>query len=153
MRRSILVYMTAAVLSTISTVLVLAADPEIPARGPMPFDGMDADHNGFVSQEEYRHAHEERLQQRGEEQSRYQYRNLDEAPKYADIDSDHDGRVSREEFQAHQQQRSQERHEKREERQHERTERYQERMEHPAGGMMSPGSGMGPGGGMGGGKH
>ena len=111
----------------------------------MPFDGMDADHNGFVSQEEYRHAHEERLQQRSEEQNRYQYRNMDEAPKYADIDSDRDGRVSREEFQAHQQQRSQERQQQREERQHERTERYQERMEHPAGGMMSPGSGMEPG--------
>ena len=144
MKRSVVVYMTAAVLSTISTVLVLAADPAIPAGGPMLFDGMDTDGNGFVSQEEFQAAHGERMQQRTAEQN--QYRHRDEVPKYADIDTDRDGRVSREEFQAHQQQRSQERQQQREERQDERTER-------PAGGMMSPGSGMSPGGGMGSGKH
>jgi Ca2+-binding EF-hand superfamily protein len=131
----------------------VAADPDLPARGPMPFEGMDADHDGFVSQEEYRRAHSERLQQRSEEQNRYQYRNMDEAPRYADIDADHDGRVSREEFQAHQQQRRQERQQQREERQQERMERYQERRESPAGGM-SPGGGVSPpGGSMGGGKR
>lgn len=146
MKRKAIVNITAGVLLALAAGTGFAADPDVPAQGPMPFDGMDADHNGFVSQEEFQHAHSERLQQRSEEQGHYQYRNMDEAPKYADIDTDHDGRVSRAEFQAHQQQRMQERQQKREERQQEHMERYQEHMEHPAGGMS-------PGGGMGGGKR
>ncbi len=148
MKRTRLVTTTAAMLLAVAAGSGFAADPEIPAAGPMPFESMDSDHNGFASQEEYRHAQSVRLQQRSEEQARYQYRNMDKAPGYADIDPDHTGRVSREGFQAHPQQRQQER----EERHQQHMLLQQERMQQPGGGMR-PGGGMNPGGGMGGGKH
>jgi hypothetical protein len=161
MKRTLLANTTAALLLAIATAPAMAADPDVPERGPMPFDGMDADHDGYVSQEEYRHAHSERMQKRSEEQGRYQYRNMDEAPRHADIDTDGDGRVSREEFQAHQQQRMQQRaqersdrQQKRETRQQEMMERHQERVEEMQQKRLeTPAGGMGPGGGMGGGKR
>ena len=167
MKRSLLANSTAAVLLAIATLPAMAADPEVTDRGPMPFDGMDADGNGFVSQEEFRKAHAERTQQRAEAQERHQYRNMDEAPRHADIDTDQDGRVSREEFQVHQQKRMQQRSQERADRQQqhetkrqENMERHQKRVEEmqqkryeqPASGMGS-GGGMGPGSGMGGGKR
>ena len=167
MKHSLLTSSTAAVLLAIVTLPAMAADPEITDGGPMPFDGMDTDGNGFVSQEEFRKAHAERTQQRAEAQERHQYRNMDEAPRHADIDTDRDGRVSREEFQAHQQKRMQQRSRERADRQQqhekqrqENMERHQKRveemqqrrLERPAGGM-GPGTGKGPGGGMGGGKR
>lgn len=148
MKHARLLTTTAAMLLAVAAGSGFAADQEIPAAGSMPFEGMDNDRSGFVSQEEYRHAHSVRLQQRSEEQARYQYRNMDEAPGYADIDPDQDGQVGREEFQAHQQQRQQER----EERHQQHMVLQQERMQHPGGGMK-PGGGTNPGGGMGGGKH
>lgn len=161
MKRSLLVNSTAAALLVIATSPVMAADPEITDRGPIPFDSMDADKDGHVSQEEFHKAHAVRAQKREESQNRYQYRNMDKAPRHADIDTDQDGRVSREEFQVHQQQRSQQRsqeraaHEQQREKQRQKNmERHQEHIkevqqkhpEQPAGGM-SPGGGMGSGGG------
>ena len=150
MKRSLLVNSTAAALLAIATLPAIAADQEMPGRGPMPFDGMDNDRNGYVSQEEFRKAHTERAQQRTEAQERYQYRNMDEAPRHADIDTDQDGRVSRDEFQAHQQKRMQHRESRRQgmsERHQERVEEMrQQRPDRPTGGM-------GSGGGMGGGRR
>jgi len=94
--------------ATLATLLVLtvtpapAADTDMPARGPLPFSGVDADGNGQVSQEEFNRAHTERLQQRT--QSENQYRYMGNAPAFGDIDGNADGGLSREEFQAHQQQ-------------------------------------------------
>jgi hypothetical protein len=161
MKHSLLANSTAAILLAIAALPATAADPEIPERGPMPFDSMDTDRDGFVNQEEFRKAHDERIRQRNEAREQYQYRNMDNAPRHADIDTDEDGRVSREEFQAHQQQRMQRRAEeradheqRREAHRQENKERHQQRIEEmqqkPPG---QPAGGMSPGGGMGGGKR
>lgn len=161
MKHSLLANSTAAILLAIASLPATAADPEIMERGPMPFDSMDTDRDGFVNQEEFRKAHDERIRQRNEAREQYQYRNMDNAPRHADIDTDEDGRVSREEFQAHQQQRMQRRAEeradheqRREAHRQENMERHQQRTEEmqqtPPG---QPASGMSPGGGMGGGKR
>jgi hypothetical protein len=133
---------TAVLLLAVAATPVSAAGPEVSARGPMSFDGMDSDGNGYVDPEEFRHAHRERSEQREGEQSRYLYRNRDEAPKYADIDTDLDGRVSRGEFQAHRLQRRQQREERRLEhikRHQEFLERQQRPVQPPAGGMTRGG--------------
>ena len=157
MKRLSVTSSTAAVLLAIASLPAMAAEPEITDRGPMPFDGMDADGNGFVSQEEFSKAHAERSRQRAESQERYQYRNMDEAPRHADIDNNQDGRVSREEFQAHQQKRMQQRSQQRADRdqQHEKQrqknmDRHQERVkEMQQKPIEQPAAGMGQGGGMG----
>jgi len=139
MKDSAFLHTTAALLLAIASGSCLAADPGVPVRGPMPFESMDTDHDGFVSQEEYRQAFGEREQKRIERPTPYLYRNRDRAPKYEDIDTDHDGRISREELRSHQQQRLKQR-------QQERRQRYQEHLkwqqEHgvPPGGGMPPGS-------------
>jgi hypothetical protein len=117
--------------STLATLLVLAvtpvaaADPDIPARGPLPFSGVDADGNGQVSQEEFNRAHTERLQQRS--QSENQYRYMGNAPAFSDIDRNADGGLSRDEFQY------QQRHQ----------QMYQERMNTGVPGGMGQGRGGG----------
>ena len=126
MKRSLLATSVAAILLAIGTAPATAADPEITDRGPMSFDSMDTDKDGHVSSDEFRKAHEERKRLREQSQQRYQYRNMDEAPRHADIDTDKDGRVSREEFQAHQQQREQQRAERMEQREQEREERMKQ---------------------------
>jgi hypothetical protein len=108
-----------------------AADAELPARGPVPFDSMDSDGDGFVSQEEFTHMRTQRLQQRSEQQR--MMRNMGDAPDFGDIDSDGDGRVSRQEMQEHQRSRQEIRNE--------------HRMQRPGGGMRpgaeAGGAGMG----------
>ena len=161
MKRSLLTHSTAAVLLAVASLPAMAADPEITGRGPMSFESMDADGDGHVGQDEFRKAHADRAQQREESRDRHQYRNMDEAPRHADIDTDQDGRVSREEFKAHQQQRMQQRSQERADREQQREthrremhERHQERSEEMQQKRLEqPGGGMGPGGGTGGGRR
>lgn len=129
MKNSQLVYTTAGLLLAFTMQPAMAADPAMPLRGPAPFNSMDSDRDGFITQEEFRNAREERMKQREESRERYQYRNMDEAPRHADIDTDQDGRVSREEFQAHREKRMAERAREREERMQQREEQRQEMME------------------------
>ena len=147
MKHSGFIHTTAVMLITLAAAPGFAADPATPARGPIPFDSMDADRSGFVSQEEFQQTHTERLQKRNAGQNQYRY--MGEAPDYAAIDGDHDGRVSREELQNHQQERMLQRQQLREERQQ---QRYQERMDRQGGGM-GPGGSKASSGGMGGGKR
>jgi len=130
--------------STLATLLVLAvtpvaaADPDIPARGPLPFSGVDADGNGQVSQEEFNRAHTERLQQRS--QSENQYRYMGNAPAFSDIDRNADGGLSRDEFQSHQQQ-QRNLHQQQYQQRHQQM--YQERMNTGVPGGMGQGRGGG----------
>lgn len=137
MKYAVSLRLAALVLAAFSVAPVFAADPSMPARGPVPFESMDADRDGFLSEAEYRYMHSERLQQRSMEQSRY--RNQEPYPNFRALDSDRDGRVNRAEFQAHQRQRMQQRQQERLRWQYER--------------MPYPGGSMGPGGGMGGGRR
>ena len=142
MRHSGLLRTAAAVLIATAAAPGLAADPDLPARGPIPFESMDADHNGFVSEAEFSQAHTARMQNRNA--GSYLYRNMNEAPRYTDLDTDHDGRVSREEFQAYHQQHMLQRRQQNMERYQERTQWQQQRLEQPGGGM-GPDSGTGGG--------
>lgn len=82
-----------------------AAETDIPPRGPVPFEVLDSNADGYVDEQEFNRVHSERIQQRAAEGR--MLRNAGNAPRFADIDSDGDGRLSREEYQAHQQQRRQ----------------------------------------------
>jgi len=141
-KRSTFTRTALATLLALAVTPVPAADPDMPARGPMPFSGVDADGNGQVSQEEFNRAHTERLQQRT--QSENQYRYMGNAPASGDIDRNADGGVSSEEFKAHQQQ-QRELHQQ--QYQQKQQQMYQERMN-----MGGPG-GMGTGQGQGGGRR
>jgi len=141
-KRSTFTRTALATLLALAVTPVPAADPDMPARGPMPFSGVDADGNGQVSQEELNRAHTERLQQRT--QSENQYRYMGNAPASGDIDRNADGGVSSEEFKAHQQQ-QRELHQQ--QYQQKQQQMYQERMN-----MGGPG-GMGTGQGQGGGRR
>jgi Ca2+-binding EF-hand superfamily protein len=114
----------------------------------MSFDSLDSDGNGYLSQEEFRRAHNERVEQRSEARQRSLYRNRDEAPRYADLDSDQDGRVSRGEFQAHRLQRRQQHAQEGEQRRLEHMERHREFMERQHRPGPQPAGRMAPGGGM-----
>jgi len=142
MKRFTLARATLATLLVLAVTPVPAADPAIPARGPLPFSGVDADGNGQVSQEEFNRAHTERLQQRS--QSENQYRYMGNAPAFGDVDRNADGGLSREEFQAHQQQ-------QRELHQQQYQQRQQQMYQEPMN-MGGPG-GMGTGQGQGGGRR
>jgi hypothetical protein len=142
MKRSTIARAILTTLIVLAVTPVPAADPDIPARGPLPFSGVDADGNGQVSQEEFNHAHTERLQQRT--QSENQYRNMGNAPAFGDIDRNADGGLSREEFQSHQQQQRELHQQQYQQRQQQMN---QQRMN-----MGGPG-GMGMGQGQGGGRR
>ena len=129
-KRSTFARATLAALFALTVTPAPAADTDMPARGPLPFSGVDADGNGQVSQEEFNRAHTERLQQRT--QSENQYRYMGNAPAFGDIDSNADGGLSREEIQAHQQQYQQR-----------QQQMYQERMNMGGPGGMSQGQGGG----------
>jgi hypothetical protein len=134
--------------TTLATLLALAvtplpaADPEMPARGPVPFNSFDADGNGQVSQEEFYRAHSERLQQRT--QSEKPYRHMGNAPAFGDIDSNADGGLSREEIETHQQRQRESHQQQYQQRQQ---QMYQERMNMGGAGGMGTGQGQGQGGG------
>jgi hypothetical protein len=140
MKRSMLACTALATLLALAMTPLPAADTDVPVRGPVPFNSFDTDGNGQVSQEEFKRAHSERLQQRT--QSEKQYRYMGNAPAFGDIDSDADGGLSRGEVQAHQQ-RQRELHQQ--QYQQRQQQMYQERMN-----MSSPG-GMGSG--QGGGRR
>jgi len=74
MKRSTFARTALATLLAMAVTPVPAADPDMPARGPVPFSSFDADGNGQVSQEEFNRAHTERLQQRETHQQQYQQR-------------------------------------------------------------------------------
>jgi len=59
---------TLAALLAVAMTPALAADTDLPARGPTPFSGSDAEGNGRGSQYEFNRAHTER------EQHQQQYR-------------------------------------------------------------------------------
>jgi hypothetical protein len=136
MKRSTAARATLATLLILAVAPVPAADPDIPAHGPLPFSGVDADGNGQVSQEEFNRAHTERLKQRT--QSENQYRYMGNAPAFGDIDRNADGGLSREEFQSHQQQQR-----KLHQQQYQQREQpmYQERMNMGGPGGMGQGQG------------
>jgi hypothetical protein len=138
MKRSTFARATLATLLVLAVTPVPAADPDMLARGPLPFSGVDADGNGQVSQEEFNRAHTERLQQRT--QSENQYRSKGNAPAFGDIDGNADGGLSREEFQAHQQQQRELHQQLYQQRQQ---QMYQERMNMGGPGGMSQGQGGG----------
>jgi len=140
MKRSTFARTALATLLALAVTPLPAADPDMPARGPVPFSSFDADGNGQVSQEEFNRAHTERLQQRTRSEKQYRY--MGNAPAFGDIDSNADGGLSREEVQAHQQQQRETRQQQYQQRQQ---QMYQERMN-----MNSPG-GMGSG--QGGGRR
>lgn len=116
--------MLAAALVTLPAV---AADTEIPPRGPVPFSTFDTDGDGYVNQQEFDRVHDERLRMRSEEQRGYRHMN---PPGFAEVDADGDGRVSEQEMQAFRQKRQEMR-------------RQQRQNMRPGGG---PGMGMGYGG-------
>lgn len=125
----------AALLFALVALPVYSADTSTPARGPIPFDSFDADGSGYVNEDEFNRARDERMQNR--QGTQYQYRNRGNAPGFADLDSNGDGRVSREEHQIHQQNRQQ--------------IRNQNRINQQQGGGMGMGRGPGMGGGGSGG--
>jgi hypothetical protein len=137
-RRSTFARTALATLLALAVTPVPAADPDMPARGPVPFSSFDADGNGQVGQEEFNRAHTERLQQHT--QSEKQYRHMGNAPAFGDIDSSADGVLSREEVQTHQQQQRETHQQQYQQRQQ---QMYQERMN--MGGPGSMGSGQGGG--------
>lgn len=139
-KRSTFARTALATLLAMAVTPVPAADPDMPARGPVPFSSFDADGNGQVSQEEFNRAHTERLQQRTRSEKQYRY--MGDAPAFGDIDSNADGSLSRKEVQTHQQQQRETHQQQYQQRQQ---HMYQERMN-----MNSPG-GMGSG--QGGGRR
>lgn len=114
---------SATILLALASAPLMAAGAGTPGRGPTPFESYDSDGDGYVSQEEFGQARAARMQQRAEQGG--QFRNIGNAPGFADIDNDGDGRLSREEIEAHHRM------------------RYENRQ----------GGGMGPGGGMGGNRQ
>lgn len=68
---------------------VIAHADDMPARGPIPFATFDKDGDGFVSEQEFNAAHEERLK-----------RMAAAAPSFSDLDSDHDGKLTADELAA-----------------------------------------------------
>jgi hypothetical protein len=104
-RNSVLV--AASILISLAANTALAADSDIPSRGPVHFDVFDSDGDGYIDEQEFNRVHTERVQQRAAEGR--MMRNIGNAPAFRDLDSDGDGRVSPQEHQAHQQQRQQRR--------------------------------------------
>ncbi len=104
-----------------------SAGTDIPDRGPIPFEAFDGDDNGYVSQDEFNRAHEQRFQNRAAQQRPRRYMN--QPPDFSSIDADSDGRLNRNEIQAHQRERQE--------------FRQQQRMDRRYGGGQGPGTGGG----------
>jgi hypothetical protein len=71
MKRSMLACTALATLLALAMTPLPAADTDVPVRGPVPFNSFDTDGNGRVSQEEFKRAHSERLQQRTQSERKY----------------------------------------------------------------------------------
>jgi hypothetical protein len=142
MKRSTLACTALATLFALAVSPVPAAGPDMPARGPVPFNSFDTDGNGEVSQEEFNRAHTERLQQRI--LSEKTYRHMGNPPAFGEIDSNADGGLSREEIQAHQQQQRETHQQQYQQRQQ---QMYQDRTNMGGPGGMGSGQGRGQGGG------
>ena len=99
--------MIAAALVTLPAV---AADTQIPPRGPVPFDTFDADDDGYLSQQEFDGVHQQRLQMRKEGYGRHRHMN---PPAFAEVDADGDGRISEQELQSFRQKRQEMRRQQR----------------------------------------
>lgn len=108
--------------------LALAADADLPDRGPVAFEQYDADNDGGITEREFNAIRARRMEDRAGEGR--PMRNAGNAPGFADLDTDGNGTLSREELQAH----------------------HRERMEMRQQDRMQRQPGMGPGGGMGMGK-
>ena len=102
-RNSLLAAATA--LISLTAGAALAADSDLPSRGPVPFEVFDSDGDGYIDEQEFNRVHNERIQQRASEGR--MMRNMGNAPAFTDLDSNDDGRVSPQEHRAHQQQRQQ----------------------------------------------
>lgn len=100
--RNSLLAATAALFS-LAAGAALAADSNVPSRGPVPFEVFDSNGDGYIDEREFNRVHSARIQQRASEGR--MMRNLGNAPTFTDLDGDGDGRVSPQEHQAHQQQR------------------------------------------------
>jgi hypothetical protein len=98
----------AATVPAFTTAPLLAADSDIPPRGPVPFEICDANGDGYVDEQEFNRVRAARAQQRSAEGRGML--NMGNAPRFAEIDTDGDGRMSREEHQVHQRKRQQKRY-------------------------------------------
>ena len=88
-------------LLALSAAFAVQARPFGGPRGPMPFDVMDLDNDGYVSTQEFAKHRDTRMAARAA-QGRL-LRNAGQAPRFASWDLDSDGRLSRSEVGAGQQ--------------------------------------------------
>ena len=123
------------ILMALAAAPLAAADPEIPARGPVPFESFDVEGSGSVSPDEFDVVRSERMRIRTQEQ--HQYRHMGDAPAHADTYRNRNGGIDRDELQAHQRERAEQRYRMR--------HQNQERNHGMAGGhaAMAPGGGKG----------
>ena len=78
--------------------LVYAESAMIAARGPVPFNAIDLDGNGSISEEEFETVHQQRMSARAAEGR--PMRGMVNHPLYVDFDTDHDGQLTPDELAA-----------------------------------------------------
>ena len=81
--------------------LVYAQSTVITARGPIPFNVIDLDANGSISEQEFNMVHQQRMSARAAEGR--PMRGMVNHPVYADFDTDGDGQLTPDELAAGQQ--------------------------------------------------
>ena len=87
--------------------LVYAQSTVITGRGPIPFNAMDLDANGSISEQEFNSVHQQRMEARAAEGR--PMRGMANHPAFADFDTDDDGLLTADELSAGQQKQMQKR--------------------------------------------
>ncbi|MCB1760384.1 MAG: EF-hand domain-containing protein [Gammaproteobacteria bacterium] len=94
--------------SLLALTILAAATSLVQAQsGPLPFQGMDSDNDGAISEQEFRQAHEQRMAARAAQGM--PMRNAMNAPRFAELDQNGDGTIEPQEMMQFRQQRMQQR--------------------------------------------